>query len=620
MKVGRRSRLGAFLSICALFVAGIPSAAAAAADPPSIEAAHKRSVASFFVAPDAQPSIGAVEGGALLDVFNRPRAALDLSDLGAFTRIAQPDIGSASMYLAVSAKGRTAPALTLRRPEAATLDATSPAPVPTRTDSPVPAPVPTAIAAAAARLILGNSANPIGDGDWRAARAAIGAFYAARGFEPVWIDASGLTRAGRSALAQLQRASEDGLNLSSFALPNRIAAGLKPDERAEAEMTIAAAVVAYAEQASGSRIAPARISPLISAAPSVADPGVALAETAAAADPGARLAAFNPPQRAYRELREELKRLMNSTPSSARRAALDPDVDLADSPLVSDAGILALDPKFDAPRLRKGPHRSRAYTASAELAFNNRRRAALLANMEMWRWEPRDMGARRIEVNIPDFSVEVFDGDTVIHSARVVVGKPKTPTPVFSNVVRYVLINPAWLVPDSIVKKEILPRLGHFERLGYEVKTIGGRVTVRQPPGDDNALGRLAFMFPNDHSVYMHDTPARELFSEDMRALSHGCVRVEDPLRLAELVLGWPESRINAAIGGQERTVFLPHPFPIHIEYFTDFVDEGGTSAREAGHLRPDAKGCRHIVGDEFKIELGERWVYTPSRLIYPLL
>src|SRR5208283_2043199 len=99
-----------------------------------------------------------------------------------------------------------------------------------------------------------------------------------------------------------------------------------------------------------------------------------------------------------------------------------------------------------------------------------------------------------------------------------------------------------------------LPRLDHFTRLGYEVKTIGGRTVVRQPPGEGNALGRLAFMFPNDHSVYLHDTPARRLFAEDQRALSHGCVRVENPKRLAELVLGWPEARVEMAIGGKERT------------------------------------------------------------------
>ena len=212
--------------------------------------------------------------------------------------------------------------------------------------------------------------------------------------------------------------------------------------------------------------------------------------------------------------------------------------------------------------------------------------------MEMWRWEPRDMGERRVEVNIPDYSVTVMDGDSVLMSSRVVVGKPDTPTPVFSDRMRYVLINPTWEVPDSIVKKEMLSRLDHFARLGYKVTSVGGRVVVRQPPGEDNALGRLAFMFPNDHSVYLHDTPARALFDEDMRALSHGCVRVEDPERLAEIVLHWPEARLEAAIGGAERTVFLPQPLPIHIEYFTAFVDADG-----ALEERPDVYGLTQRVG-----------------------
>ena len=591
MNVGGRNRRAALLSMCALFAARIASAAAAA-EAPSIETALARSVAPFSAAPESPPILGKVEGGPLLDTLNRPQSPSP--DLGAFARLAPEDVVVWSA-VADPAEEAAAAAPPPRPPDAASaVKATPPPPAPTRSASPAPAPVPTALAAAANGLIVGNSPNPLGDGDWRAARAAIGAFYAARGFEPVWVGANGLTSAGRAALAQLDRAVEDGLNLSALSLPKRVAAGLKPDELAQAEIAIAAAVVAYAEQASGSRIAPSRISPLISAAPSVADPGVALTETAAAAEPGARLAAFNPPQKGYRELREELRRLVNFPPGSRRPAALDVGVDLAETPLVGDDAALAPDPKFDAPRSKRGARRSRAYTASADLALRSawrRRRAAILANMEMWRWEPRDMGARRIEVNIPDFSVEVFEGDTLIHSARVVVGKPKTPTPVFSNVMRYVLINPAWQVPDSIIKKEILPRLSHFESLGYEVKMVGGRITVRQPPGEDNALGRLAFMFPNDHSVYLHDTPARELFSEDMRALSHGCIRVEDPLRLAELVLGWPESRVSAAIGGPERTVFLPRPLPIHIEYFTDFVDEDGNLQE-----RPDVYGLTQKV------------------------
>jgi L,D-transpeptidase YcbB len=581
------------LSICALLAAR----AAIAAEVPSIEPAGGRASPPFAAAVEAQPSIGAVEGGPLLDVFDRPRAALGPPDLGAFARLLPPDAlfrGAPADIIAGAVEAGTAAAPASRRNDAAADDASPADSFPTRSASPAPAPLPTAIAAAAARLIVGNSANPLGDGDWRAARAAIGAFYAARGFEPVWVDAGGLTSAGRAALAQLGRAAEDGLDLSAVKLPKRIAPGLEPEELAGAEMRIAAAVVAYAEQASGSRIAPARISPLLGDAPNVADPGDALAETAAAADPGAVLAAFNPPQRGYRELREELDRLLSPAPRLRREAALGLGGDLTDSALADGDAALASDPTFDPPRLRKSSRRGRAYAASADRvarAASSRLRAAILANMEMWRWEPRDMGARRIEVNIPDFSVEVFEGDTLIHSARVVVGKPQTPTPVFSNVVRYVLINPSWRVPDSIVRKEILPRLSHFENLGYEVKMIGGRVVVVQPPGDDNALGRLAFMFPNDHSVYLHDTPARELFSEDMRALSHGCVRVEDALQLAELVLGWPESRIDAAIGGRERAVFLPQPLPIHIEYFTDFVDEDGILQQ-----RPDVYGLTHRV------------------------
>jgi murein L,D-transpeptidase YcbB/YkuD len=376
---------------------------------------------------------------------------------------------------------------------------------------------------------------------------------------------------------------------------------------------IAAAIVTYAEQASGSRVPPSRVSRLITTSPTVADPGVALAETAAAPDPGARLADFNPPQKGYRDLREELKRLIEDASGRARlhaiAPALDPGLGAAQAPLIRAnlEPAAPADPQIDAARRRaSGRPAIGAFTASADAAFAigplARRRAAILANMEMWRWEPRDMGDLRIEINVPDFSVSVRDGDTVLHRARVVVGKPDTPTPIFSNVMSYVLINPSWQVPDSIIRREMLPKLAsdpdYLSRHGYEVKTIGGRITVRQPPGEDNALGRIAFMFPNQYSVYMHDTPSRALFAAESRAFSHGCVRVDEALRLAELVLGgaangWPARRISAAIGGAERTVFLSRPLPIHIEYFTEFVNEFG-ELRE----RPDVYGLTRKVAD----------------------
>jgi len=447
-------------------------------------------------------------------------------------------------------------------------------------------PIQSALQAALWRLVARDDRrNPLGSGDWRAARGAIAAFYAGRAYTPVWVSETGLTDVGRAVLAQLERARDDGLNLSAFVLPRDLGSGLDPDAIAEAETTIASAVVADAQQATGSRVPPSHASGLIFATPRVADPGVALAETATAADPAQRLAAFNPPQKGYRALRDELKRLDAPGVAQRRQRALSAELD--PDPL--------LDPQTDAapPRIKRALN-ANIYPASvsaASVGANARQRAAILANMEMWRWEPRDMGERRIEVNLADFSVAMLEGDRVIHQARVVVGKPDTPTPIFSDVMRYVLINPSWQVPDSIIKKEMASKLGALSRRGYEVKTVGGQLTVRQLPGDDNALGHFAFMFPNDHAIYLHDTPSKDLFDEETRAFSHGCIRVEDPQSLAVLVLGgestgWTDERIEAAIGGKERTVFLARPLPIHIEYFTDFVDEFGELKE-----RPDVYG-----------------------------
>ncbi len=569
MTVGHRKRTRAPVRV------GVALAAIAAA-------AGAASAGDFRGAlpPDPPARLGAIFASPLIATIEAPRPAEPAADLGAFDRVDRPR----------AAVAESAPlALPDWAPPPAVVKAAASAP---------PDPLPTALALALDRFILRNDrVNPLGFGDWRAAKAAIGAYYADRGFRPVWVDAEGLAAAGRAATAQIARAPEDGLRPGPFRLPLKLVAPLDPEAIAQAEVAVAADVVAYAEQASGSRLPPWRVSPIFSTAPEVADPGEALAETAAASDPGERLADFNPPQKGYRALREALMNMDASANDGAwaNAAAADPDAALSDA---SDVGE---DPLFGAAaKLRHA--RRRAYLASAATGGRRepaaRERAVLLANMEMWRWEPRDMGERRIEVNIPDFSVSVMDGDTVLMSARAVVGKPDTPTPVFSGRMRYVLINPSWEVPDSIIKKEILPRLDHFARLGYEVKSVGGRVVVRQPPGAGNALGRLAFMFPNDHAVYLHDTPSRQLFDEDMRALSHGCVRVEDPERLAEIVLGWPEARLEAAIGGRERTVFLPWPLPIHIEYFTAFVDADGSLEE-----RPDVYGLAQRVARILSIE-----------------
>ena len=195
------------------------------------------------------------------------------------------------------------------------------APEPTPAATPADAAAPAVDPATAAALTAALDAlvarefktSPIGAGDWRAARVAIRAFYEGRGFAPAWTDAHGLNPRGQAALARLARADEDALNLSAFALPKDLPVDATPDRLAEAETAVSAAVVAYALQASGSRVVPTRISSLITAKPAVADPGAALATVAAAADPDAALAGFNPQQKGYRELRDQLSRTLAAT-------------------------------------------------------------------------------------------------------------------------------------------------------------------------------------------------------------------------------------------------------------------------------------------------------------------
>ncbi len=466
----------------------------------------------------------------------------------------------------------------------------------------------TALEATLAALVAENvKTSPIGAGDWRAAREAIKAFYAARDFAPVWVTEQGLTPAADSALARLAQADVDGLDLSAFALPKGPLADLSPARLAETEAVLSQAVVAYAMQASGSRVAPGRISPAIAARPSVADPGQALAAVAVAPDPGAALEAFNPQQKSYLELRDQLTRLRAGAPVAAPRiptgpilgiGMADPRVALvrarlgvgadpnAKNPLVYDTRLASAVAAFQ--RESGLPANGALTPATAEALSGNpatRREAMILANMEMWRWEPRAMGEERVEINIPDYSLKVMDGEDLVHEARVIVGKPDTPTPIFSNEIRYILVNPIWRVPDSIIKKEMAPKLAedpdYLTRRGFEVSRVGNRLVVRQPPGEANALGRILFMFPNEHAVYLHDTPARGLFAASRRAFSHGCVRVDQPMRLAELFMGgapagWTTGRLQSLLGATERTVFLPHTIPIHLEYFTEFVDESG--------------------------------------------
>jgi len=248
----------------------------------------------------------------------------------------------------------------------------------------------------------------------------------------------------------------------------------------------------------------------------------------------------------------------------------------------------------------------------------------LAVNMERWRALPTDLGSRHIDVNIPNFTLTVMENHQPVMNMKVVVGKmlERRNTPTFSATMTHLVLNPYWYVPKSIAEEELFPLSRkdsqYFAKHGFVIRRIpvgekqipdpnatdGSPIStktyqnvLRQEPGPTNALGRIKFMFPNAHGVYLHDTPAKELFNRTVRTFSHGCIRIEKPLDLAEYVLHgnfeWTRDAILAAIERQkEKTVWLPEPLPVYIQYWTAWVDGEGTV-----QFRNDIYGYDEIPG-----------------------
>ena len=224
----------------------------------------------------------------------------------------------------------------------------------------------------------------------------------------------------------------------------------------------------------------------------------------------------------------------------------------------------------------------------------------ILANMERWRWEPDTLGPFRVEVNIPQFQLSILRDEEVVHQTRVVVGRPSNQTPIFSDEIESVVVNPYWNVPPSIAASEIKPKLlaNPYYLEGQNMELLSGSKVVnaaaidwstsninsfrvRQKPGPGNALGKIKFLFPNEHDVYLHDTPAKSLFERAYRAYSHGCVRVLNPMAFAGALMATnPEvtqAKLEALFGDKETWVSLKTHIPVHLMYFTIRVDEDGT-------------------------------------------
>jgi murein L,D-transpeptidase YcbB/YkuD len=251
-----------------------------------------------------------------------------------------------------------------------------------------------------------------------------------------------------------------------------------------------------------------------------------------------------------------------------------------------------------------------ATRAAMNVSIDDRLNQVVL-NLDRWRWMPDDLGERHFIVNIPYYHLIAREHGKPVMDIRVVVGKQGNETPIFSDEMEVVVFSPYWNIPDSIKQGETAPAMmrdpGYLDRNNMEILRGSRRVdpasvnwsdpgelrqlAIRQRPGANNALGHVKFLFPNDYDVYLHDTPADSLFQRQGRAFSHGCIRVEEPEVLANYVLEgyseWDAARIkNAMYSGDERHVKLKEKIPVHITYFTAWVDENGGL-----HFQPDIYG-----------------------------
>lgn len=452
-----------------------------------------------------------------------------------------------------------------------------------------------------------------------AEQQALVAFYTARGNQPAFTSGNHVSPLGQVALDQFAAAAVEGLNPADYAVP-ALPPKANDAQIAETELRIAAATLTYARHVQSGRFDPKTISKDVDPSPTVPDPAAVLAVVSGSPNPRAAFESFAPQYDEYKLLKVQLAKLMaegrGATQAQVpagpmlRPGDSDPRVPLLRARL--GIGGAPEDTTYDAFLAEAVRDFQKLSGLKPDGVVGRGTLAALngeggdqlpdiVANMERWRWVPHQVAPVYVMVNIPEFMVRVVVNEQTVHETRVVVGKPETQTPIMSENMQYAVFNPSWNVPPSIIRNEMLPKLMAdpyaLERQGIDVVRNGRIVdpgsidwsrgatgySFRQEPGERNALGRMKFMFPNKHAVYLHDTPSRSLFAREHRAFSHGCVRVHEPLAFAEALFalglpneGWSQPRIAKLIGGNEKSVPLKRRFPVHLVYFNTFVDGNG--------------------------------------------
>lgn len=463
---------------------------------------------------------------------------------------------------------------------------------------------------------------------------AIVAFYSQqRSF--MWSADDKVLDRAKNVAAFFALAGEDGLNPEEYAvtIPSDHFDAENRAERlqklAEFEIRMSARAVRYAMDAGEGRVVADRLSGFHDLPRGRVDPAAVLRNLAAESDPVVYLKGFNPSNPYYAALKRELANMPASTTETVR-ISLDRAIRPGDSSaeigkvvslinahapasyvaeyrgvLDAHADATLYDPEL-VPAIKAYQKLSggavdgvigKGTISALQGEQSSIKRDRILYSMERLRWLPHDFGKRYVMINQPAYRAEYFEDGKEKLGMNVVVGSPTHQTYFFYNKVQTVVFNPSWGVPRSIILNEMLPKVmrdtSYLDRNGYEVYVQGKKVSasavnwgavasgkaqvgIRQKPSLDNSLGELKILFPNAHDIYMHDTPAKSYFKRDMRALSHGCIRLERPRDMAAAVLGKSVQDIEKYFGKDERGLKVPEPVPVYVAYFTAWPDANG--------------------------------------------
>jgi len=483
----------------------------------------------------------------------------------------------------------------------------------------------------------------------KADRAGVESFYAARNYAPLWTGNDAAAARAASAIGYLNNAEAVGLESNDYPTPD-LKAATTPEAQAEAELRLTASALTFARHAQTGRIHFTRVSADIAFTQSAPDPADVLNKLAASNDAAQTLDAFNPPMPEFKALKAKLAELRknNGQPVANPEEKKVEHVRVPDGKVLrlgmKDSRVIALRKRLDVPGDKNSQvydedvrDAVKAFQESADLdtdgnlgrntvaALNGGQPAGesrashntidtIVVNMERWRWYARDLGNPHVVVNIPDYSLTLWNNDKVYWHSKIVVGKPNKATPLISAEMKFITVNPTWNVPPSIIENEYLPALREdpdaLDRIGLKVEQRpDGTLRVYQPPGAANALGRIRFNFPNKFLVYQHDTPDKHLFARNERAYSHGCMRVQNPFTYAEKLLSlalpnenYSEARIEKMLGSNEININFPKPIWVHLTYQTAFVDQDGKLQLRKDIYGRDAKMISIMKGSEMKV------------------